>query len=436
MKSDFERKFFRGCLYTGITLIVVYIAISIVGFVPAALLVAFNFLSEVFDMLMPVVIGLVIAYLLYSPVNAIENFLITRKHFIVKKRGGCRAIGILITYLCVVGIIVLIVLGSYYMIGGQISNSTTINNITKTLNEYFKNNTISADSLQEQIGKYNLPFSNIISSRMGDIAVVVSNITSWLISFIFGSAINIGSNLFSWIIGIILSIYFLQSSEYFRLIWRKTFYMVFRNSNLGKKVRHALYVINYTFSNYIKGQLIEAFVVGVLSTIVLYIINVDYAIVIGVIAGICNLIPYVGPLVGTVLAGIIALLSGDIWLCVWAIVGMQIVQQLDANILCPMIVGDIVGLQPALIIITILVGGSYGGLLGMLIAVPICASAKTLIGEWYDENFSVGFEAYETANDIEVAEFNEKYSPKKDKKESKLFASFRKKFNSKKKVDK
>lgn len=434
MKSDFEKKFFRACICVGITLVLVYIAISVVGFAPSAFIVLWNFILSFFDMLMPVVIGLVIAYLLYGPVNAIERFLTSRKHFFVKKKGGCRAIGIVITYVCVIGIIFLMVLGSYYMIGGQISKSTTINNITKTLNEYFSNNTISAESIQAQIEKYNLPFSDILSNRMEDIAGLVSNFTSWLVSFIFGSAINIGSNLFTWVMGLILSVYFLQSSEYFKKLWRKTFYMIFRNTVIGKNIKHALYVINYTFSNYIRGQLIEAFAVGVLSTLVLYIIGVDYAIVIGVIAGITNLIPYVGPFVGTLLAGIIALLSGDLWLCIWAIIGMQIVQQIDGNILCPMIVGDIVGLQPALIIIAILIGGDYAGLLGMLVAVPICASAKTLIGEWYEARFGAGFEASEIQHDIEVAAFKEKYSPKKEKK--KLFSSIKSKFKFKKKIDK
>lgn len=426
MKSDFEKKFLKGCIYAGVTVVAVYVIMSAIGFVPNALSKIFSFLETVFDMLMPVVIGLIIAYLLFGPVSAIEKFLLNRKHFPIKKKSGCRAIGILITYICVIGIIVSIILGMYFMIGGQISKSTTLNNIYKTLISYFNNNTISADALQEQLAKYNLPFSDLISNKMGDIALWLSNFISWLITFLFGSAISIGSNLFTWGIGFILSIYFLQSSDYFKELWRKTYYVVFRNSKIGSVIRHCLYVINYTFSNYIRGQLIEAFLVGVLSAIALYILDIDYALVIGIISGICNLIPYVGPLVGTVLAGLIALLGGDFWLCVWAVVAMQIVQQIDGNILAPKVVGDIVGLQPAFIIIAILIGGNYGGLLGMLVAVPICASFKTLIGEWFESHHNNGFILSEEMHDEELKQFNENYN----KKASSTKPTFKERINS------
>lgn len=421
MKTDFDKKFVKGCLYAGITVIVVFALTTAIGFVPAALQKTITFLKKIVDILMPVVIGLAFAYLLYGPVTAIENFLLRRKHFFIKKRGGCRALGIIITYICFIGIIIAMVLGMYFMIGGQISNSTTINNIWKTLSSYFENNTISADALQQQLAKYDLPFMDLISSKMGEIASLLSDFLSWLVSFLFGSAVSIGSNLFTWGIGFILSIYFLQSSHYYKKLWRKTYYLVFRNSKAGKVIRHCLYVINYTFSNYIRGQLIEAFLVGVLSTLVLYILRIDYALVIGIISGICNLIPYIGPLIGTVLAGLVALLGGDIWLCIWAVIGMQIVQQIDGNIMAPRVVGNIVGLPSAFIIIAILIGGDYGGLLGMLIAVPICASAKVLIGEWFEAKHGAAFEISEEIHEQEVFEFEETHKRQKEKRERPSF---------------
>lgn len=416
MKTDFDKKFIKGCLYTGITIVIVFLLTSAVGLIPAALWKVLQFLNVISEILMPVIIGLTFAYLLYGPVTAIENFLMRRKHFLIKKRGGCRAIGIVITYICVIGIITSIVLGMYFMIGGQLSNSTTINNIWKALSSYFENNTISADALQQQLSKYNFPFMDLISSKMGEIAAFLSDFVSWLISFLFGSVISIGSNLFTWGIGLILSIYFLQSSDYYKRLWRKVYYIVFRNSRVGKSIRHCLYIINYTFSNYIRGQLIEAFLVGVLSTIALYILDVDYALVIGIITGIFNLIPYIGPLIGTVLAGLIALLDGDIWLCIWAVIAMQVVQQIDANIMAPRVVGESVGLQPAFIIIAILIGGEYGGLFGMLIAVPIFASVKTILNEWFESHYASGFQASEVIHEQEVYEFQETHAKRKEPK--------------------
>ena len=95
------------------------------------------------------------------------------------------------------------------------------------------------------------------------------------------------------------------------------------------------------------------------------------------------MIPYIGPVVGTILAVIIALLSGQPIKAVWAVIGMLVVQQVDNNLLAPKIVGDSVGLHPVFIMLAIIIGGSVGGLIGMLIAVPVAASFKILISKWY-----------------------------------------------------
>ena len=96
------------------------------------------------------------------------------------------------------------------------------------------------------------------------------------------------------------------------------------------------------------------------------------------------MIPYVGPLVATVLAAIMGLLSGQPIKILYAIIAMQVVQQIDNNLLAPKIVGNSVGLHPVFTMMAILIGGTVGGLLGMLLAVPIAASIKVLFNNWYD----------------------------------------------------
>ena len=115
-------------------------------------------------------------------------------------------------------------------------------------------------------------------------------------------------------------------------------------------------------------------------------------LVIGLIAGICNMIPYVGPLVGTVLAAIMGLLSGRPIKVIYAIIAMLIVQQVDNNLLAPKIVGNSVGLHAVFTMMAILVGGNIGGLIGMLIAVPVAASIRVIFNRWYDEYTSRNLE--------------------------------------------
>lgn len=396
MKFDKDDKYIKIGIVAFCTFFALFIACNLVGRIPGFMLTVLNFFDMVLDIFTPVIIAFVITYLLLIPTRAIENFLLSRKYFAIKNQKICRAIGLIISYITVFAIIIATIIGIYYMIGGQLSKNTTINNIYNTISSYFKDETISAESLQQQLTKLNLPFTDIISPKLGEIAAVLSDLIANIISFLFGSVISLGGNLFNIVISIILSIYFIFSYEYFLRFLNKIYYVIFRKSRIGKSIRKTLQIINETFSAYIRGQLIEAFIVAVLSTIVLFLIDVDYAIVIGIITGICNLVPYIGPLVGTILAGIVALLGGDIFSCIWAVIGMQIVQQLDANVICPRIVGNIVGLPSAFVIIAILIGGDYAGLLGMLIAVPIAASLKTIIGFWFDRHYT-DFDVYYAA---------------------------------------
>ena len=198
--------------------------------------------------------------------------------------------------------------------------------------------------------------------------------------------ISLGGNIFSFVLATALSVYLIKDAEYFADLWRKLFGLVFGKSAAGAKTTEILGIVDDTFKKYIRGQLLEAAIVGVLSAVVLYLIGIDYAIMIGVISGVCNMIPYIGPIAGTVLAVIMALLSGQPVLALWATAGMILVQQIDNNLLAPKIVGDSVGLHPVFTMLAIVIGGNMGGLIGMLTAVPVAASAKIVLGKWYDSH--------------------------------------------------
>ena len=98
--------------------------------------------------------------------------------------------------------------------------------------------------------------------------------------------------------------------------------------------------------------------------------------------------PYIGPWIGTALAAVMALLSGEPIKVIWVVIGMQIVQQIDNNLMAPRVVGSKVGLHAVFTMLAILIGGSTSGLAGMLIAVPVAATLKIVIAEWYDRHFA------------------------------------------------
>jgi predicted PurR-regulated permease PerM len=143
--------------------------------------------------------------------------------------------------------------------------------------------------------------------------------------------------------------------------------------------------INQILSRFIRGQLLDALIVGLLSSIGLSIIGLDFAFLIGFSAGIANIIPYVGPVVGCIPAIIVGVLSSHPINALWAVLVFFIVQQLDGAVISPKVVGDSTGLHPVFIMVAIIIGGYAGGILGMLLSVPIMGIIKLFVVKYYDK---------------------------------------------------
>ena len=130
------------------------------------------------------------------------------------------------------------------------------------------------------------------------------------------------------------------------------------------------------FSGYIRGQSIDALLVGVLVTIALLIIGVPYAVVIGLLTGFGNLIPYVGPVIGFASLVIICLSEGSLLHLALGAGVLLLVMAIDGNIINPKLLSDNVEIHPVLVIVALIAGGQIGGIVGMLVAVPVAALLK------------------------------------------------------------
>ena len=384
MKIEIDKKLIKYGIYVAVTSISIYIAYLIISNIGDIFGKSLDILRNIYKLIKPLFFAFIIAYLLFPITKAIENFLKNNTIFQVKKESSRRILAILFSYLSVIGIILGLLCGIYFMIGGQISNNITISNIVDEISLYLNTNLFNSTSISDTIRNLNIPFIKELEPYILEslqyvqqyIASKLGNFTSYILS--------IGSGIATFFISLILSIYILKDSEYFINLWKKLYNLVFRKSKLGGKIAYVFKTIHETFAKFIKGQLLEAFFVGVLSAIALEIVGIDYAFIIGVIAGICNMIPYVGPIVGTILAAIMGLLSGNPLKILYAIISMLVVQQIDNNLLAPKIVGDSVGLHPVFTMMAILIGGNIGGLFGMLLSVPIAASFRVLFNNWYD----------------------------------------------------
>lgn len=132
--------------------------------------------------------------------------------------------------------------------------------------------------------------------------------------------------------------------------------------------------------SFVRGQLMVALIVGVASSFGMWIIDLPFWLLIGILAGFLNLIPFLGPIVGGALAVLVALLNGDPAQAVWAVVIFVVIQQIDNHVITPMIQRTRVQLSPLVIVLALVIGGSLAGLLGVLIAVPVTAAIRILVG--------------------------------------------------------
>ncbi len=156
---------------------------------------------------------------------------------------------------------------------------------------------------------------------------------------------------------------------------------------------------------FVRGQLVVALFVGVASSIGLRIIGHPFWLVIGLIAGVLNLVPFIGPIVGGALAALTALALQDFSTAVWSVVVMIIVQQIDNHVISPLVLRVAVKLSPVTIILALIAGGALGGLFGVLLAVPTVAGVKVvlghlwrtrMLGESWEEASEAIIETYET----------------------------------------
>ncbi len=146
------------------------------------------------------------------------------------------------------------------------------------------------------------------------------------------------------------------------------------------QVLHVAHRLNHTIGGYFRGQLAVAIIVGAMVSIGLAILGLPFWLIVGMIAGVFNMIPLIGPWVGAIPGVAIALTTRDVGTALWVIAIMTIAQQIDNHFISPLVMQRTTSLHPAVVMLTLLAGGSLGGFFGLLLAVPLAATVKVVVG--------------------------------------------------------
>lgn len=366
MKINWDKKYNTIAVYAFIV-----VSLSILFYnVVTKLDVFTGKLNEIMAIFQPFVIGFVIAYLLNFILKFYENKVFTLKGLNKVKKSSVRGLAILLAYITA-GIILYVFM---QFVLPQLVDSVRglINDIPK----YVKELTAMLEGYLNDMN-VNQEYMTFINEKFTEITNWVIQLFTNILPVIGNAVMSVASSIWNIILGIIISVYLLMDKEKFFALGKKVV-----TSLLNEK--HTTIVLdlanrtNLTFGRFIGGKIVDSAIIGVLTFIILAIFKMPYVLLISVIIGVTNIIPFFGPFIGAIPSAIIILFVSPIQ-ALWFLVIILVIQQVDGNIIGPKILGDSIGISAFWILFSILVAGKLFGLVGMIIGVPMFALIYSVI---------------------------------------------------------
>ena len=342
-------------------------------------------ITTLFSIVSPLVLGLFIAYVLNLIMNPLEN--LWRKLF-EKKEGGKiapklrRPVCLIVSFLLVLAAIAAII---FILVPNLVR---TVQDMVNIISAYLVDLDVKYDQLRAWLADYSITLPELKPAVDPDTGVVTTvdsilervqeflkekgqlvmdttiNVTTSVVSTVFSSVFNL-------VMGIAFAIYVLAQKEKLGRHMKRLLYAAFREDRVSNFLAF-LHRANASFSGFVQGQVTEAVIIGVLVFIGMSIFRFPFAPVISVLVGVTALIPILGAWIGAVI-GALLILPVSFMKAVWFVVFLVILQQLEGNLIYPHVVGRSIGLPGIWVFFAVTVGAGVGGVMGMLLGVPICA---------------------------------------------------------------
>ena len=320
----------------------------------------------------PFIIGSAIAYIINFILNFYEKVVFELKYLNKLNRKYRRGIGLLLSYLTA---IIVISLFMQFVLPQLVDSIVGLaNNIPQYVND-------ASHVITEISEKFNLEskYMNMIVEKWNELLNYIITLLTNLIPVIGNFIMTLGSSILNIIIGIIVSIYILIDKEKFIALSRKVTFSIF-SAERSKRIVELAQRSNETFGKFLSGKILDSLIIGILTFIILTIFKMQYILIISVVIGITNIIPFFGPFFGAIPSAIIILCVSPIK-ALWFIGIILVIQQIDGNIIGPKILGDSIGISAFWILFSLLIFAKFLGLIGMIIGVPIFAIIYSIIKE-------------------------------------------------------
>jgi possible permease len=369
----------------GITAFSVLAAVSLVYVLVNNFYAVKQNLAVFLQILMPIIYGAVLAYLMSPVYNLVVKILGKVYYFFLGEKASQRFLGffgtvasILFLFFLTSGLVSMLipeltksVLSLYFSLPDTINRS--YNNLAVIL-EKFPDLRPYAEKAYEEI-------SSFFTGKPDNTQAIFAHLQNLATFFTNGiwSTLTIVKNI---LIGLIVMVYLLNMKDLLRRQFRKLLFALFSQKK-AKGIIEEMQYVHRVFGGFILGKIIDSIIIGILTFFVLSLMKMPYTLLVSVIVGVTNVIPFFGPFIGAIPCFILILLTSPIQSLYFAI-AILIIQQIDGNIIGPKVLGDSTGLSSFWVLFSILLFGGLFGFVGMIIAVPFWAVIMNALRRYMD----------------------------------------------------
>ena len=366
LKSDKRQKFlpnnryFTICIYA-VTVILLGALIVRVVMTPFAVT---NGIKRVLNVLMPFLMGILIAMIMNPIINRL--CLIMEQFFKIKNKRVCRVLASVLSYVMVLGLILICII----FIVPQVFSSIT--ELVNSLPKIYRITTNFFNNLQQHFPNTDMSdIQKTVNDILPNLISTIRNFASDIVPAIYSASVSIVQWVLNAIIALIVSIYILGDKKSLKKLIKIILYSVVPEDYIPGSIQ-ILRECNNIFTNFMVSKALDSLIIGCLCFIFMTIFGLDYAVLISIVVGITNMIPYFGPFIGAI-PGFLILLIVNPWKSLGFLILIFILQQFDGLYLGPKLMGSSVGMKPLWIIVFITLGGKIAGVLGMFLSVPLGA---------------------------------------------------------------
>ena len=424
MKLDRYRKYVRA----GVTAFLVLAASMIFYYLlfhQTSVRTAFH---NVLDILSPLIAALILAYVISPIINFIEQRIIARlfarhgKTQSVRCKKLARALLILLTYVAMLfalyGLIATLIPELFSSITNIVSNfSNYANNIQDFATKVLANYPEMQQTADQYISMFSAKLSNWLTNDL------MPMLRTFLLN-LSGQLVNMVTFFKNILLGAIVAIYMLYNKESYIAKLKKAVYALLGLDHGNAVIRDCQYV-NQEFSGFLVGKVIDSIIIGAICYLVTSLIGTPYALLVSVIIGVTNIIPFFGPFIGAIPCALLLLLGSNPWDALYFLIFIVILQQVDGNIIGPKILGNTTGVSSFWVLFSILLFGGLWGLVGMVIAVPLFGVIYDIIRKLTARGLK------RNRHEEMMQEYNEKFHEEPEETETTQKDTFSKKINAK-----